>query len=84
MRPSLVARLIILTALLMGGSVLAQIPAFDFYPEFRTWWFVLPDGQHGPMDAVIERYKGRLRSESVNSADIARRIELIRNQDKGA
>lgn len=44
------ARLVFLSALLIGGRLLARIPAFDFYPEFRTWWFALPDGQRSPME----------------------------------
>ena len=43
------ARLVFLSALPMGGRLLARIPACDFYPEFRTWWFAIPDGQRSPM-----------------------------------
>ncbi|HTW68055.1 MAG TPA: methyltransferase domain-containing protein [Bryobacteraceae bacterium] len=80
MRRSLAGRLVFLSALLIGGRLLAQIPAFDFYPEFRTWWFALPDGQRSPMEAVIERYQARLQDEGVDRNEIARRVDLIRHR----
>ncbi len=79
MRSSLAARLVFLSTLLIGGRLVAQIPAFEFYPEFRTWWFALPDGQRSPMEAVIERYQARLQDEGVDRAEIARRVDLIRH-----
>ena len=74
------ARLVLLGAVLIGARVVAQTPAFDFYPEFRKWWFALPDGQRGPMEAVLERYQARLRTEGLSSTEISRRLDLIRNQ----
>ena len=74
------ARLVLFVTLLTRGLVAAQTPAFDFYPEFRKWWFALPDGQRGPMEAVIEHYQARLRGEGVGADEIARRAGLIRNR----
>ena len=74
------ARLVLFAALLARGPLPAQTPAFDFYPEFRKWWFALPDGQRGPMEAVIERYQARLRSEGVTADEITRRVDLIRSR----
>ena len=43
------ARLVFLSALPIGGRLLARIPGFDFYPEFRTLWFAIPGGQRSPI-----------------------------------
>ena len=45
-----------LVTLLVLSEARAQVPAYDFYPDFRKWWFALPDDQRRPMEAVIERY----------------------------
>jgi SAM-dependent methyltransferase len=65
-----------LTAVLLA----AQIPSFNFYPEFRRWWFALPAEQRRPLDAVIDRYQQRLGSEGVSADEIARRVNLIRTR----
>lgn len=44
------ARLVFLSALLVGGRLLARIPAFDFHLGFRTRSFALPEGQRSPME----------------------------------
>jgi SAM-dependent methyltransferase len=62
------------------SSLHAQVKEFDFYPEFRTWWFALPADQRQPLDAVIERYRKRLRSSGAATGEIERRITLIRTR----
>jgi len=74
---SAAARLVLAGALLVNGRVAGQTLRFDVYPEFRKWWLALPDGQRGPMEAVLERYQARLHSEGVSPGEIARRLELI-------
>lgn len=68
-----------LVALLAFSEARAQVPAYDFYPVFRRWWFALPAEQRHPMDAVIERYQDKLRSEGVSGEEITRRVELLRS-----
>lgn len=67
-------------ALLFVVQLGAQVAAYDFYPEFRKWWFALPSEQRRPMEVVIERYQQRLRGEGVGAEEIARRVELIRTK----
>jgi len=69
-----------LVTLLVFSEARAQVPAYDFYPDFRKWWFALPDDQRRPMEAVIERYSERLHREGVGAEEIARRLELIRDK----
>ncbi len=69
-----------LVALLFVVQLGAQVAAYDFYPHFRAWWFALPSEQRRPMEAVIERYQQRLRSEGVGAEEAARRVELIRTK----
>jgi SAM-dependent methyltransferase len=61
-------------------SLQAQVKEFDFYPEFRTWWFALPAEQRQPFDAVLERYQLRLRKEGTSATEIDRRVALIRTR----
>jgi hypothetical protein len=47
----------IVAALWLTTATSAQVKEYDFYPEFRRWWFALPADQRQSTDAVIERYR---------------------------
>jgi SAM-dependent methyltransferase len=81
-RRQLPIALTLVAALVMASPAAfrAQVPAFDFYPEFRTWWFTLPAEQRQPVDAVIERYRQRLQNEGTAADEIERRVTLIRTR----
>lgn len=68
---------LVLSIVLPAG---AQVQEFDFYPEFRQWWFSLPADQRSPMDAVLSRYRSRLIGQNVPAAEIERRSQLIRTR----
>jgi SAM-dependent methyltransferase len=72
------AAAVVLASLL--SSLHAQVKEFDFYPEFRTWWFALPADQRQPMNAVLERYQQRLHHDGTSAEEIARRLALIRTR----
>lgn len=69
-----------LAGFLVSVQLAAQVPAYDFYPDFRKWWFALPAEQRRTMDMVIDLYQQRLRSEGVGAAEIGRRLDLIQNK----
>lgn len=56
----------------------AQLAEFDFYPDFRRWWFALPAEQRPSIEAVLDRYQQRLRGDGTAAAEIERRLGLIR------
>lgn len=64
-------------ALLLSIGTAAQVPEFDFYPDFRRWLFTLPDDQRRPLPAMLERYRQRLRDENTSATEIERRLALI-------
>jgi SAM-dependent methyltransferase len=76
--PSLLA--IALVAAFAGQRVVAQEPAYDFYPEFRRWLFSLPPAQRAPLTAVLEHYERRQREAGTAPQEIARRTELVRTR----
>lgn len=65
---------------LVAQGVVAQEPAFEFYPEFRRWLFSLPPAQRHPDAAVHERYAEQQREAGTAAGEIARRIELLRTR----
>jgi SAM-dependent methyltransferase len=68
-------------ALLAAGiNARAQLKEYDFYPEFRKWWFALPAGQRQELSAVLDLYRQRLAGEGVAPEEIARRSSLIRTK----
>jgi SAM-dependent methyltransferase len=71
-------------ALVLGAgtsvALRAQLTAFDFYPEFREWWFALPPDQRQTLEAVLAGYERRLRDQGTASMEIERRLTLIRTK----
>lgn len=76
----LVAGLALTVLLSAAAGIHAQVPEFDFYPEFRRWLFALPAEQRQPLDEMLGRYRQRLVGEATNSAEIERRLSLIRTR----
>jgi SAM-dependent methyltransferase len=84
--PMRARRVLVLLTLLLGlgavpsGRLHAQVPAFDFYPGFRAWWFALPSEQRQPIDAVLARYRQHLADQGTAADEIARQVTLIRGR----
>lgn len=68
-----------LAVLLLGMLGHAQIPEYDFYPEFRGWSQQLRRSVPAlTSDQVLERYSTRLRGEGTSEAEVQRRDKLLR------
>lgn len=66
--------------LLLAVHLIGQVPEFNFYPEFRRWWFALPADQRQTFESVVERYKRRLSAEGTPAEEIDRRLQLMRTR----
>jgi SAM-dependent methyltransferase len=70
---------VVTLSIVLGVAVAAQVPEYDFYPDYRAWVRTIPAGERTP-GAAPERYRQRLRTEGVSEAEITRRIDLIRTK----
>jgi SAM-dependent methyltransferase len=72
--------LVVVVGTFLLAPSIAQVKEYDFYPEFRKWWFALPAEQRRPLDKVVDLYRQRLAGERVADEEIARRTTLIRTK----
>lgn len=55
----------------------AQVSEYDFYAEFRRWGADMRRTEKLAPEAIVERYRSKLASEGVASAEINRRVRLL-------
>jgi len=71
---------VVLVLVLAGAAATAQLPEYDWYPEFRAWvQTAFPPGQRQPA-AIAQRYRQRLEAEGVAAGEIERRLRLVAEQ----
>ena len=63
-----------------GISAVAQVPEFDFYPQYRQWASALTPAERADRAALLERYRHKLTTEGIATREIERRLELIRTK----
>ena len=73
-------RCVLLALIWIGAVCQAQIPEYDFYPEFRLWARQLARSDRSlTRDQILERYDNKLKAEGVAESEIQRRNALLKS-----
>ncbi|HEV3485618.1 MAG TPA: hypothetical protein VG106_09440 [Vicinamibacterales bacterium] len=74
----------LLSCVLLAGACAiasAQVPEYDFYPEFRRWVQSLGlGGGRASSERLWEEYRSKLTADGVPASEIERRLTLLRTK----